>query len=171
MNGMFALLVSSFGEWWYWLVALFGYLLHWRINHALNGGGGTYGDLCKDYLTDALFAVPGGRRRRGEFIRTIIGEDVSVRGSMEGHSYEDIRANDLYEEVGAKMLPGPIHFWGQLLGWAIWPVSIVLVIIFGIVSWVLHGVLALFLGEKGTHDFYEKLFRFFEEQFPKKKAQ
>ena len=161
MNSFFIL--GWMSEGWYWLIGIGGYFMYWRINYAINGGGGGLRQICEDYIADVKFAIPGGKRRRGEFIRKYIDElGPNTLGSMGGNSYEEIRTQDLYEEVGSKMLPGPLYFWGCVLFWLIWPISLPLLVIFLAVSWALHGIFVFFLGEKRVQDFYDRVFDFTE---------
>lgn len=149
--------IAVLGTLWYWVVALFGFFLLWRVEYAINGGGS---DFLAGFQEDFLWAIPGSRRRRGEYIRQMMDDwgCDGTTGSLGGYSYEDIRRNNLYEEVGLKMLPGPLWFWGNVFGWMFWPTAGIILLLALIIVWVVHRMLLLFLGETRTEAFYEKIF-------------
>lgn len=148
--------VSLLGSAWYWIIALVGFWLHLRIEQVLNGGGGSR-DLLSLLRESFLWAIPGSRQRRGEWIRQQM-EDDRCDGEMGGYSYKEIRANNLYEEVGVDMLPGPFYFWSHVIGWIFWPTAGIAIVAVVVLSNALHLILRIFLNEKQTQALYDKIF-------------
>jgi hypothetical protein len=156
LSGLFFWNITALGMLWYWVIAIVGFILQWRIEYAINGGGG---DFLASFQEDFLWAIPGSRRRRGEYIRQRLLEyGGNSMGSMGGHSHEEIRKNNLYEEVGLKMLPGPFWFWSRIFVWIFWPTGVIALIVILIFAWALHGTLILFFGATRTQALYEKIF-------------
>lgn len=156
LSGLFFWNVAALEELWYWAVALLGFILQWRIEYALNGGGG---DFLASFQEDFLWAIPGSKRRRGEYIRQrLLDYGENSLGGMGGYSHEEIRKNNLYEEVGTKMLPGPLWFWSRVFGWMLWPTASIILLLLIIFSWGIHGILLIFVGRARTEALYEKIF-------------
>lgn len=161
LSDFFLWSTSLFGVWWYWAIMISGFTLHWWTEHMMNDGGGGFRDILTGFYEDLLWALPGSRKRRGEYIRQMLlcyGEN-SV-GSMEGYSHEEIRRNDLYEEVGLRMLPGPFWFWSRLIGWIFWPIAGMTLLVLILLSWIVHGLLTLLFGSRLTLEFYDRVFNF-----------
>lgn len=61
---------------------------------------------------DLLWILPGAGKRRASYIKELVKEGdgymISSKGSW---SYQEIRDNNLYEEVGWAMLPGYFSFF------------------------------------------------------------
>lgn len=168
LHEAFVWLSASFGQWWYWLVVLVGFFVHVRIEHVLNGSETIFRKFLADLREDFLWAILGSRHRRGEFIRDCIercgsSESLLGGGVMGGYSYKQIRTQNLYEVVGVKMLPGPLNFWSRVIGWALWPLAGVLILLVMFILWALHGVLLLCFGKQGAENLYDKVFDFFDD--------
>jgi len=161
LGDFFSWNISLFGTWWYWAIAVTGFTIHWWIEHMMNDGGGSMRDILTGFYEDLLWAIPGSRKRRGEYIRQILCDyGENSMGSMEGYSHEEIRMNNLYEEVGTKMLPGPLAFWGRLVGWIFWPIAGILLLSVIACSWIIHGILVFSFGSHRTLELYDKVFNF-----------
>ena len=164
----FAWNISLFGEWWYFAIMIVGFSFHWWIEYMLNDGGGSARDVLDGFREDVSWAIPGSRKRRGEYIRRLImdcGENAI--GSMGGYSYEEIRRDNLYEKVGAIMLPGPFWFWSRFFGWVFWPVAGATLLIVVVFVWVLHGALTFSLGAERTMELYDKVSDFIVRTYKK----
>jgi hypothetical protein len=161
VSGVFGSLMSLMGHWWYWAVALCGYALLWTFEYKMNGGDN---DLLRGWVEDFLFAIPGGRRRRGAYIKKSI--DSSMRNMPEGgggymgdYSYQEIRDGNRYDEVGAQVLPGPLYFWGRVAFFLFWALAVPLLALILLFLWVLHGILLLiFGGEDEVQSLYDGVF-------------
>ncbi len=151
--------ISLWGGYWYWIVAIVGFWLQLRFEQVINGGGGSTREFLSALQEGFMWAIPGSKKRRGAYIRQMLldGGDHAI-GSIEGYSYEEIRRHDLYEEVGLKMLPGPFWFWSRVVGWVFWPAASATFLLIALVSWIIHGILVLFLGGVRTQAIYEKIF-------------
>lgn len=161
LGDFFSWNISLFGVWWYWAVVVTGFTIHWWIEHMMNDGGGGFRELLDGFTEDFLWAIPGSRKRRGEYIRQVLNNygENSV-GSMEGYSHEEIRRDNLFEEVGTKMLPGPLMFWSRFFGWVCWPIAGTLLLSAIAGSWIIHGILIVSFGSRRTVEFYDKVFNF-----------
>lgn len=158
LSDLFAWNLSSFGEWWYWAIAILGFALLWLIEYLMNGGSGGPREMLAGFCEDFSWAIPGSRKRRGEYIRQrILDLGENAIGSMGGYSYEEIRRNHLYEKVGEIMLPGPFWFWSRFFGWVFWPIAGAALLLLVSFSWVLHRVLVFSFGEERTMDIYDKV--------------
>lgn len=85
----------------------------------------------------------GGQKHRIEFIKEQCGGEGVFCGSRRSYTHQEIRENNLYEEVFWAMMGGRVSFWGgQFLTFFFGPalivillVAIVVGIIFGILFW------------------------------------
>jgi len=98
---MIILLAATLFSWFIWL-SMF------KFEIAMNGGD--YTQVWINLKQDTIWAF--SRKARGEWCRKRV--DIFENGSMgsgdESWSYEEIRENNRYEEVGTAMLPGIGHF-------------------------------------------------------------
>lgn len=106
----------------------------WYINYALyvglNGGNGVF----KHFLRDITWYIPGGLRRRADFIRGIVNHPSAlsprcIGGSICGKTrvwhYNEIREQNLYQECARDVLGAPIDFWLiQVAAPFVWFISI-----------------------------------------------
>jgi hypothetical protein len=98
------------------LLSIAAWAVLYGLECFLNGGSGR--SLFAMAWNDFCFAMPGGRRRKGNYIRKIIdrstynGElaDGAMLSEKKSWSYQEIRDGNLYEEVGVAMLPGWRYF-------------------------------------------------------------
>ncbi len=106
-----------------WLVFVFVTIVVWYflygISVFLNGGN----NVLKSFIEHATWHIPGGLNRRTAYIKAIVdGMPLQVvdgqprlLGAMAGSKrcwdYEEIRDNNLYEEVAKDMLGGTLEFW------------------------------------------------------------
>jgi hypothetical protein len=81
---------------------------------ALNGGQIGRGRwwLFQLIWQDVRWFSLGGLKRRTEYIRGKVGPDSSHQGFIDGYSYEEIRNQNLYQEVAKKTLGSGWIFWG-----------------------------------------------------------
>lgn len=93
----------SFAAWW----------LIYGVERFLNGCSERW--LIVLVWEDFLFALPGSRRRKGNYIRECMGDlpDGAMISSTGSWDYQEIRDGNLYDDVGEAMLPGFWHFVGM----------------------------------------------------------
>ena len=90
--------------------------LYYGLESALNGGTlGRHPLLMpfQCFWEEVLWNIPGGLRRKTEYIReNVIGDwDGSVFGRTRSWNYEEVRIQNLYVDCARDIMRGPIHFW------------------------------------------------------------
>lgn len=106
-----------------WLVFAFVTFLVWYFSYGmevfLNGGD----SVLKSFAEHLTWHIPGGLKRRAAYIKEIIDSmplqmvngQPRLLGTMAGSKrcwdYEEIRDNNLYEEVAKDMLGSTLGFW------------------------------------------------------------
>lgn len=95
------------------------------------------------FIEELPCRIRNGKQARIDFIKKLIGDegDGSMCGSKRSYRYEEIRENNLHEEVFFNMLGGHFGFWSMhLLYFALWPVALCIVVVMIVVVVIIAAI-------------------------------
>lgn len=93
------------------IVGFFLWYFYYGLECFLNGATIAHDQYTMQFhclWEELLWNLPGGGERKAQFVKEYIG-DIPC-GTFVDYSYEDIRKNNRYKEVGRAVLPGLGHF-------------------------------------------------------------
>lgn len=131
----------------YWPVTLPAYILVgfgiwyllYGLTYRMNGGRHS---VFYGFWEELLWHLPGGLAKRTDYIRKMVGrgtEDRSISGYLGKYSYEEIREQNLYEEVAKTTLGTSLTFWSEIVFYVLWPIWIALWVASGIVVYAMEA--------------------------------
>jgi hypothetical protein len=131
------LVVWVVGAFFFWLI---WYGLHAGLNSGQLGRGRYWVFEC--FGEEVLENIPGGLKRKSDKIRQMVGRSGKgvMCGVTRGYDFEEIRRDNLYEEVAREMFPPPAVFWfSSVLIPVVWPVVIPLFVVCAALGLLLAG--------------------------------
>lgn len=129
----------------YLLACPFGWYLLAGLSYWLNGGQfGRHPFFFpfQCFAEDIKCYWLGGQKHRIKFIRSRCNGNGIMSGSKRSYDFEEIRNNNLYEEVFWEMCGGRISFWGEhVLYFFLGPVLIAALLAGVVIGLIVNGLI------------------------------
>ena len=94
--------------------------LYFGLEGCINGatlGRNRYFMPFQIFWEDLLWSIPGGSRRRTEYIKLLVGDsgDGCICSNKRNWEYNEIRSKNLYSECAKDVLGGNLGFWTKIV--------------------------------------------------------